>query len=287
MKVLITGASGQLGYDIIEELRSRGIDYIGTDIQDLDLESEEMVTEYITEMSPSVVIHCAAYTAVDDAQDNQKQCELVNAHGSENIAKVCSKINAKLLYVSTDYVFDGSGTEAFETNAKTNPLNVYGKSKLDGEIAVQEYCKRSFVLRTSWVFGKNGTNFVKTIMRLSNERDELKVVDDQVGSPTYTKDLAVLICDMISTDKFGVYHATNEGYCSFAEFAREIIKLCDNDTKVIGVTTEEYGAKAPRPKNSRLSKKSLDDAGFSRLPTWQDALSRFMIEMKQDILVTK
>ncbi len=284
MKVLVTGASGQLGFDVICELRSRGIECIATDTQDFNLVNEESVSEYIKKISPSAVIHCAAYTAVDNAEDDTQKCRDVNVLGSQNIAKACQNINAKMLYISTDYVFDGSGTNSFEVDSSTGPLNVYGKTKLEGELAVQKYCKKHFILRTSWVFGKNGNNFVKTIMKLSNDRDEIRVVNDQVGSPTYTKDLSALICDMISTEKYGTYHATNEDYCSFSEFAQEIIKLYGADTKVIGISTEEYNAKATRPKNSRLSKKSLDDACFKRLPSWKDALSRFMVEIKEESL---
>jgi len=276
LKVLVTGVSGQLGFDIFSQLKSKGIECVGTKPQDFDITNEDEVFEYINKISPTVVVHCAAYTAVDNAQDDEDLCRLINVNGSENIAKACAKLDAKMLYISTDYVFDGEGTEPFETDSKTNPLNVYGKSKLDGEKAVLENCKSSFILRTSWVFGENGMNFVKTIIRLANERDKISVVNDQIGSPTYTKDLAVLICDMINTSKYGVYHATNEGYCTFAQFAKEIVKSSGYNTQVIEITSDEFRAKANRPKNSRLSKKSLDDAGFSRLPDWQDALYRFL-----------
>lgn len=276
LKVLVTGVSGQLGFDIFSQLKSKGIECVGTNPQDFDITNEDEVFEYISKFSPTVVVHCAAYTAVDNAQDEEELCRLINVNGSENIAKACAKLDAKILYISTDYVFDGEGIEPFETNSKTNPLNVYGKSKLDGEKAVLENCKNSFILRTSWVFGENGMNFVKTIIRLASERDKISVVNDQIGSPTYTKDLAVLICDMINTSKYGVYHATNEGYCTFAQFAKEIVKSSGYNTQVIEITSDEFGAKANRPKNSRLSKKSLDDAGFSRLPDWQDALYRFL-----------
>lgn len=276
LKVLVTGVSGQLGFDIFSQLKSKGIECVGTNPQDFDITNEDEVFEYINKISPTVVVHCAAYTAVDNAQDEEELCRLINVNGSENIAKACAKLDAKILYISTDYVFDGEGIEPFETNSKTNPLNVYGKSKLDGEKAVLENCKNSFILRTSWVFGENGMNFVKTIIRLASERDKISVVNDQIGSPTYTKDLAVLICDMINTSKYGVYHATNEGYCTFAQFAKEIVKSSGYNTQVIEITSDEFGAKANRPKNSRLSKKSLDDAGFSRLPDWQDALYRFL-----------
>lgn len=286
LKILVTGACGQLGSDILKELNSRGIDCVGTDIESLDLTSEEAVTDCINNLLPSAVIHCAAYTAVDNAQDEPERCELINAKASENVAKACENINAKLMYISTDYVFDGNGKKPFETDSKTSPLNVYGKTKLMGEQAVLKYCTRSFIVRTSWVFGKNGTNFVKTIIRLSNERDEISVVDDQFGSPTYTKDLAVLLCEMIQGSQYGTYHATNEGYCSFSQFAREILKLNNSSAKIIGIKSEQYAAKATRPKNSRLSKKSLDNEGFSRLPSWQDALSRFFVELKEEELIS-
>ncbi|NCC87470.1 MAG: dTDP-4-dehydrorhamnose reductase [Clostridia bacterium] len=282
MKVLITGVGGQLGVDIFNELNSRGIECVGTDTCDFDLTNEEQTVAFIKQLSPTAVVHCAAYTAVDNAQDEQEICMLVNAKGSENIAKACAQIDAKLLYISTDYVFDGNGTEPFEIDSKTQPLNVYGLSKLGGEKAVMQYCKNSFVLRTSWVFGKNGKNFVKSIIRIASQNDKISVVNDQIGSPTYTKDLAMLICDMINTSKYGIYHATNEGYCSFADFAEEIVKSCGYKTEVVLITSEELGAKAQRPKNSRLSKKSLDNAGFSRLPVWQDALSRYLIELNKD-----
>jgi len=282
LKVLITGVGGQLGFDIFNELNSRKIECVGTDTDDFDLTSEDQVAAFIKKLSPTVVIHCAAYTAVDKAEDEQELCMLVNAKGSENIAKACAQIDAKLFYISTDYVFDGNGTEPFEIDSKTNPLNVYGESKLSGEQAVMKYCNKSFVLRTSWVFGKNGTNFVKAIVRLASQRDQISVVNDQIGSPTYTKDLSVIICDMINTSKYGIYHVTNEGFCSFADFATEIVKRCGYNTKVVAITSEEFGAKAIRPKNSRLSKKCLDNAGFSRLPDWQDALSRYLIELNKD-----
>ena len=277
MKVLVTGYNGQLGFDVIKELESRHIHCKGVDMADFDITDSEATKKYIDDYAPDAVIHCAAYTAVDKAEDDEENCFKVNTVGSENIAKVCGKNDIKMVYVSTDYVYGGSGTEPFETTDPTNPCNIYGKSKLQGEEAVAKHCKKYFIVRTSWVFGINGNNFVKTMLR--DSYDKLNVVCDQIGSPTYTPDLAKLLCNMIETDKYGIYHGTNEGLCSWAEFAEEIMKQGKKSTVINPVSTAEYGAKANRPLNSRLSKKCLDDAGFSRLPSWQDALSRFIKEL--------
>lgn len=279
MKVLITGANGQLGYDISKELKSRNIDTVETDIKDFDLTDERETLSYIKKSNPDVVVHCAAYTAVDNAEDEEKQCMLVNGKGTKNVAKSCEEISAKMVYISTDYVFDGAGEVGYETNHQTGPLNVYGKSKLEGENAVKSICSKYFIVRTSWVFGLNGNNFVTTMIKLAKDRDSIRVVDDQVGSPTYTKDLTRLICNMIQTDKYGVYHATNEGVCTFADFAKEIIRQSGVECVVNSITTEEFGAKAKRPKNSRLSKQCLLDNGFEKLPHWEDALKRFIKEL--------
>ncbi len=279
MKVLVTGYNGQLGFDVIKELESRHIHCKGVDMADFDITDSEATKKYIDDYAPDAVIHCAAYTAVDKAEDDEENCFKVNTVGSENIAKVCGKNDIKMVYVSTDYVYGGSGTEPFETTDPTNPCNIYGKSKLQGEEAVAKHCKKYFIVRTSWVFGINGNNFVKTMLRLGDSYDKLNVVCDQIGSPTYTPDLAKLLCNMIETDKYGIYHGTNEGLCSWAEFAEEIMKQGKKSTVINPVSTAEYGAKANRPLNSRLSKKCLDDAGFSRLPSWQDALSRFIKEL--------
>ena len=279
MKVLVTGYNGQLGFDVIKELEIRHIACKGADMADFDITDTEATEKFIKEYAPDCVVHCAAYTAVDKAEDDEDTCYRVNTLGSESIAKVCGEIGAKMVYVSTDYVYGGVGNEPFEVTDGTNPCNVYGKTKLQGEEAVKKHCDKHFIVRTSWVFGINGGNFVKTMLRLGDTHPQLSVVCDQVGSPTYTPDLARLICDMIETEKYGTYHGTNENYCSWAEFAEEIMKLGGKATVINPVTTAEYGAKAQRPLNSRLSKKCLDDAGFERLPTWQNALKRFIKEL--------
>lgn len=279
MKILVTGYNGQLGYDVIKELRSRGIDCLGADKDDFDITNEKETLKAITEYSPSAVIHCAAYTAVDRAEDDEETCRRVNVDGSKNIALACASLGCKMVYISTDYVYGGKGETPFEPSSPTAPCNIYGKTKLEGEKQVQKYCKKSFIVRTSWVFGINGGNFVKTMLRLSESHDTLTVVSDQIGSPTYTPDLARLICDMVVTEKYGIYHGTNEGCCSWAEFAAEIMKLAGKDTKIIPILTKDYKCAAERPLNSRLSKKCLDDAGFERLPTWQNALERYMKEL--------
>ena len=279
MKILVTGYNGQLGYDVIKELHSRGIDCLGADKDDFDITNEKETLKAITEYSPSAVIHCAAYTAVDRAEDDEETCRRVNVDGSKNIALACASLGCKMVYISTDYVYGGKGEAPFEPSSPTDPCNVYGKTKLEGEKQVQKYCKKSFIVRTSWVFGINGGNFVKTMLRLSESHDTLTVVSDQIGSPTYTPDLARLICDMVVTEKYGIYHGTNEGCCSWAEFAAEIMKSAGKDTKIIPILTKDYKCAAERPLNSRLSKKCLDDAGFERLPTWQNALERYMKEL--------
>lgn len=278
MKVLVTGYNGQLGFDVVNELKARRIDCKGVDMADFDITNCKAVDDYITAYSPDVVVHCAAYTAVDKAEDDEELCRQVNVLGSENIAKACRALQCKIVYISTDYVYSGNGDKPFEIGDKVEACNVYGKSKLDGEIAVQKICPKHFILRTSWVFGLNGGNFVQTMLRLADERDTIAVVADQIGSPTYTPDLARLICDMISTQKYGIYHATNEGFCSWAEFAQTIMSLSKNQTKINPIKSSEYKTRAKRPLNSRLSKKCLDDAGFERLPTWQDALERYLNE---------
>lgn len=279
MKVLVTGFNGQLGFDVIKELKSRHIICKGTDMADFDITDANATEKFIKAYSPDAVIHCAAYTNVDKAEDDEETCFRVNVLGSENIAEICGQIGAKMVYVSTDYVYGGAGAEPFEVTDATKPCNVYGKTKLQGEEAVKKHCDKYYIVRTSWVFGINGNNFVKTMLRLGDSHEQLNVVCDQVGSPTYTPDLAKLICDMIETDKYGIYHGTNENYCSWAEFAQEIMKQGGKETIIKSVTTAEYGAKAQRPLNSRLSKKCLDDAGFKRLPTWQNALERYLKEI--------
>ena len=273
--ILVTGAAGQLGTDVIKELEKRDIDHVGIDISELHITDEYAVDDYIKKLKPQSIIHCAAYTAVDKAEDESKLCFLVNAGGTEFIAKSCRDIDAEMIYISTDYVFNGEGVEPYETDAVKAPVSVYGKSKLAGEEAALKHLDKLYIVRISWVFGHNGSNFVKTMLHLSETREELNVVSDQIGSPTYTPDLAILLCDMALSGKYGTYHATNEGFCSWADFATEIMKQSGSECKINPIPTEQYPTKATRPKNSRLSKESLDSAGFGRLPEWQDALRRF------------
>lgn len=275
MKIVVTGADGQLGTDVMLRLADIGANAVGTDISDLDITDSEAVESFIAREKPDGVIHCAAFTNVDLAESEREKCRTINEKGTENIAVACEKHGAKLIYTSTDYVFDGKGTEPFEADSPTSPCNFYGEAKLAGEKAASA-CSRLFIVRISWVFGGNGKNFVKTMLRLSKERDEIRVVNDQTGSPTYTRDLAVLLCEMISTKKYGVYHATNEGICTWAQFASEIMRLSGSKTKIIPISSSEYPSPAVRPANSRLSKRSLDENGFARLPSWQDALERFL-----------
>lgn len=271
MKVLVTGANGQLGYDVIKRLDSEGIEFLGTDRESLDITNEEQVKSVICDFNPDVVIHCAAYTAVDKAEDEKELCYSVNVLGTSYIAQACKVINAKMVYISTDYVFDGEGDKPFEVTDKPNPINYYGQTKYDGELEVQKLINKYFIVRISWVFGSNGNNFVKTMLRLGKEKDEISVVADQIGSPTYTYDLAKLLIEIIRTDKFGVYHATNEGYCSWYEFACEIFKQAGVNVKVNPIKTEDYPTKARRPKNSRLYKSPLIE-----LENWEDALKHYI-----------
>lgn len=281
MKILVTGANGQLGYDVLKVLAARGIAGIPADIADFDIADSTATEAFIGTCRPDAIIHCAAYTAVDKAEDDAERCRLINETGTENIARACKNIGAKLIYISTDYVFPGMGIAPYETDTPTDPLSIYGKTKLAGELAVKSLLTRYFIVRTSWVFGKNGNNFVKTMLRLGKERKELKVVCDQIGSPTYTADLAPLLADMLLSGEYGVYHATNEGFCSWAEFAAAIFRQAGMDANVCEVPTESYPTRAHRPANSRLSKTSLDKAGFKRLPTWEDALKRYLVEISE------
>ncbi len=276
MKVLVTGANGQLGHDVVQELQKQNIEYYGATRKDFDLIDFKTAKNFIINYMPDVVIHCAAYTAVDKAENEQGLCYLVNASATENIAEICKQINAKMLYISTDYVFDGTKEGFYEVNDKTNPINVYGKTKLLGEFALQKSLKKYFIIRTSWVFGEHGNNFVKTMLRLGNEHKEIDVVADQYGSPTYTADLAPLLVNMIQTERYGIYHATNEGVCSWAEFAEEIFKLAKMDVKINHITSAEYLTRAKRPINSRLSKVKLGAKKFGYLNLWNDALKDFL-----------
>lgn len=278
--ILVTGVNGQLGFDVVKELNKRNIECLGIDKSELDITDKDAVEEYLFKLKPDCVIHCAAYTAVDRAEDEEGICAKVNITGTENIAKACKNVDAKMIYISTDYVFDGQGDISFEVDGHIEPLSVYGKTKYEGELKVKEVLDKYFIVRISWVFGINGNNFINTMIRLGKEKDSLNVVCDQIGSPTYTFDLAPLLCDMALSEKYGVYHATNEGFCSWAEFAAEIMKKANIDCKINPIPTSEYPTKAVRPFNSRLSKKSLVDNGFDLLPSWESALERYLIELK-------
>ena len=281
MKVLVTGAKGQLGTDLMNELEKRGIESIGVDVQEMDITDKEACMRVISESKADAVIHCAAYTAVDAAEDNVDLCRKINGEGTRNVALACQATGAKLMYISTDYVFDGQGTRPWEPDDSRSPLNVYGQTKYEGELAVEELVEKFFTVRIAWGFGVAGKNFIKTMLRLGKERGAVSVVDDQVGSPTYTYDLARLLVDMIQTDYYGRYHATNEGFCSWYEFACEIFRQAGMDeVKVTPVSSDQFPVKAVRPANSRMSKAKLEENGFEPLPTWQDALGRFLKEIE-------
>lgn len=277
MKVFVTGVRGQLGYDVVNELEKREHTAVGVDIEELDITDAAAVEKMIKEVNPDAVIHCAAWTAVDAAEDNVEKCRQVNANGAENIAKVCKELNCKMMYISTDYVFDGTGTRPWEPDDPvTTPLNVYGQTKYEGELAVCDNVEKYFIIRIAWVFGK-GKNFIKTMLNLGKTHDHLTVVNDQYGTPTYTYDLARLLVDMVETDKYGTYHATNEGgYITWYDFACEIFRQAGVDVEVEPVSSAQFAAKAKRPENSRMNKQKLVDNGFELLPTWQDALARYL-----------
>lgn len=304
MKVFVTGVGGQLGHDVMNELHKRGHIGVGSDLAEsysgisdgsavctmdyvpMDITNAEQVRQVLNQVKPDAVIHCAAWTAVDLAEDEDKREKVraINAGGTQNIAAVCKELGCKMLYISTDYVFDGQGEAPWEPDCKEyKPLNVYGQTKLEGELAVANTLDKYFIVRIAWVFGLNGKNFIKTMLKLSETHDTLRVVCDQIGTPTYTLDLSRLLVDMLETEKYGYYHATNEGgYISWADFACEIFRQANRDTRVIPVTTAEYGAsKAARPFNSRLDKKKLAENGFTPLPAWQDALSRYLKEIEE------
>lgn len=276
MKILVTGVKGQLGYDVVQEGEGRGLEMFGTDVDNMDITDVGQVKRVIEECKPDAVIHCAAYTAVDAAEDNQELCRKINVDGTRNIAEVCKDMGIPIMYFSTDYIFDGQGENFWKEDDPKKPLNVYGQTKYEGELNVQELIEKYFILRISWVFGVNGNNFIKTMLRVGPQCGEVGVVADQIGSPTYTYDLAKLVIDMIQTDKYGTYHVTNEGICSWYEFACEIFKQAGLDVKVNPLTTAEYPAKAARPFNSRMSKDKLINAGFKMLPSWQDGLKRYL-----------
>lgn len=279
MRILVTGASGQLGYDVERELERRGIEHLGTSSRELDITDRAAVEHLMQSYRPDAVIHCAAYTKVDLAEDEPERCWAVNADGTRNLAAACREIGAKLLYISTDYVFPGTGEQFRRTDDPVSPVNTYGRSKLAGELAVQSLLEKYFIVRISWVFGKNGNNFVKTMLRLAETKAELSVVCDQIGSPTYTADLAPLLCDMVQTERYGVYHATNEGTCAWSEFAEAIFELAGRQVVVHPIPTSAYPTRAVRPLNSRMSKECLHSNGFQELPEWKNALARYLKEI--------
>ena len=299
MRLFVTGVGGQLGHDVMNEASKRGIEAVGSDIAEcysgvadgspvtampymaLDITDAEAVDRVIKGSGCDAVVHCAAYTAVDAAEDNVDLCRKINAYGTENIAKVCKELDIPMMYFSTDYVSDGEGTRPWEPEDERHPLNVYGQTKYEGELAVEENLEKYFILRIAWVFGKNGKNFIKTMLNLAKTHSDLKVVNDQIGTPTYTYDLARLILDMIVTDKYGKYHVTNEGYCSWYEFALEIFRQAGVEVNVAPCATEEFPVKAKRPHNSRMNRSKIVEAGFEPLPTWQDALGRYLKEIEE------
>ncbi len=276
MRILVTGVKGQLGHDVVNELAKRGHTPIGVDVEEMDITDASAVEKEMKKEPLDAVIHCAAYTAVDAAEDNREICMRVNAEGTRNIARVCRELDLKMVYISTDYVFDGEGERPWEPDDPREPLNVYGESKYQGELAVEEYLEKYFTVRIAWVFGVNGKNFIKTMLRLAESQKEINVVNDQIGSPTYTYDLAVLLVDMVETEKYGRYHATNEGLCTWYEFAKEIFRQAEVDIRVNPVSSDEFPAKAKRPHNSRMDKRKLVRNGFRPLPPWQDALKRYL-----------
>lgn len=282
MRVLVTGVKGQLGHDVMNELAKRGYEGVGVDVEEMDITDAAAVDRVIKESHVDSVVHCAAWTAVDAAEDNVEICRKVNALGTENIAKVCKELDIPMIYFSTDYVFDGQGTRPWEPDDPVvEPLNVYGLTKYEGEQAVEKYLDKYYIVRIAWVFGVNGKNFIKTMLNLGKTHDTLTVVNDQVGTPTYTYDLSRLVVDMLEKEEYGKYHVTNEGgYISWYDFAKEIFRQAGMDVTVNPVSSDAYPAKAKRPANSRLEKKKLDEHGFDRLPTWQDALARYLKEIE-------
>ena len=274
--ILVTGANGQVGSDVCARLQEQSRPFLGVDVDTLDLTDEAAVQAFFASHKEiTSVIHCAAYTAVDKAEDDYERCFAVNAYGTMHLAKACGS-EIELLYISSDYIFGDDGVDPLETDDEANPQGIYAKSKFMGEAAVRMLCKKHYIVRTSWVFGEQGRNFIATILRLADTHDTLRVVCDQVGAPTYSRHLAALLCEMIESGKYGDYHATNEGACSWFDLAQFALNLAGKNVTVLPVTTEQYGAKAPRPHNSRLSKRSLDDAGFARLPQWEDAVREYL-----------
>ena len=284
MKVLVTGYAGQLGYDTIRLLEARGIDCRGVDMADFDLTDGQAVKDYVQSYRPTAIVHCAAYTNVDKAESQPEICAAVNGMGTVNIVRAALAVGAKVVFISTDYVFPGTGDQPWKINDPYGPRNVYGMSKVQGEDAVRSLMTRYFILRTSWAFGKNGHNFVRTMLRLGKEKKEIRVVDDQIGSPTYTKDLARVICDMLPTEKYGIYHVRNEGFISWFEFAKMIMEKAGLPCRVLPVPSSEYPTPAKRPLNSRLDGSRLAEAGFEPMPAVEDALDRYLEEIRDEIV---
>lgn len=280
--ILVTGYTGQLGYDVVKELKKRKIECLGISSKELDITDKESVRNYLYNLKPQSIIHCAAYTSVDKAEDEQEVCYKVNVNGTENIAKAAGELGCKMMYISTDYVYGNDYDKILEVGDKIHPVCVYGKTKYNGEVKVKEYVNKYFILRVSWVFGINGENFVKTMIKLGKKQNSISVVSDQIGSPTYTYDLAKLMCDMIRTEKYGTYNVTNEGFCSWADFASEIMKQTNLKTKIKYISSDEYPAKAKRPLNSKMSKEMLIKHGFELLPNWKDALKRYIKELGEN-----
>jgi dTDP-4-dehydrorhamnose reductase len=283
MKILVTGYTGQLGYDVVREGLNYGFEMVGVGSKDLEITNEHAVMKFVQEIQPDAIIHCAAYTAVDRAEDDKENCWNVNVEGTKNLAAAAKEVNAKFMYISTDYVFNGEGEYPFVEKDEPSPIGYYGITKWEGEKVVQSLLKEWFIVRISWVFGLNGNNFVKTMLRLAETRNVLNVVGDQVGSPTNTFDLSRLLLDMIQTDQYGIYHATNEGFCSWSDFAKEIFRLADKNVQVHSISTEEYPTRAVRPKNSRMSKQKLMDKGFKPLPRWENSLAEFIRQLQQGV----
>ncbi len=282
MRVLVTGYAGQLGYDTIRLLEARGIEFRGVDMQDFDLTDGQAVKNYVQTYRPNAIVHCAAYTNVDKAESQPEICAAVNGMGTVNIVRAALSVGAKVVFISTDYVFPGTGDQPWKINDAYGPRNVYGMSKVQGEDAVRSLMTRYFILRTSWVFGKNGHNFVRTMIRLGKEKKEIRVVDDQIGSPTYTRDLARVICDMLPTEKYGIYHVRNEGFVSWFQFAKMIMEKTGLPCRVLPVPSFEYPTPARRPLNSRLDGSRLAEAGFEPMPTVEDALDRYLNEIRDE-----
>lgn len=283
MKILVTGVNGQLGNDVVRVGKEAGLDILGIGRSELNLALEKEVQKYIDNLKPYAIIHCAAYTAVDKAEDDRELCWKTNVEGTKYLAQAAKSVGAKFLFVSTDYVFDGKGEKPFLETDAPNPIGFYGLTKFEGEKQVRNILDKHFIVRISWVFGVNGNNFIKTMLKLSESRKEINVVGDQIGSPSYTYDLAQIFLKMVQGEAYGIYHATNEGYCNWAEFAVEIFKQANIEIKVNSISTEEYPTRAVRPKNSRMSKKNLMKNGFYLLPPWQDAVGRYLKELDKEV----